>query len=166
MAEKQRGWEGADLGGLYFGKTPLQVNRRYSLTSEMLALLEKIDASRSMAEISQVLGMPPPRLRRCLSRLMEAGLIAPAAPAANGRYLERKTFLEPLKSHLINAVGPMADIILSDVTARMGLDPAQIPVAWAAELVLNLSKEILDSEMKVEFQSAMIALLRNRRPAP
>jgi predicted transcriptional regulator len=146
----------------YFRKAVHRNNRKFVVTSEMLTVLTLIDEIKSLEQLESESRMPPHKVREVISVLMEAGLVAPARQNENGRYLDSKNFMEPLREHLLNAVGPVADFILNDVFVDMNIRPDRVPVSQAADVIINLSKEIVDDEMKAEFQKAMIGRIQRK----
>ena len=60
-------------------------------------------------------------------------------------------FFESMTSALIDAIGPMASIIIQDQIAAMGESKNAFPIARLAQLIDEASREIANEEMKIQF---------------
>jgi hypothetical protein len=58
----------------------------------------------------------------------------------------------------------MAQIVLEDTVAEMHLDPSEIPVDQAADLINHLALEIPDEETRIQFKKAMIPIINKMKP--
>jgi hypothetical protein len=158
--------DASKLENMCFKKTQPPANRKFSITSEMLMVLDKIDESKNILQLHSEVQFPFHQFREILLLLLNIGLIEPSGRNGNGQYLDRKSFLEPMKIHLTEAMGPVADFILAEVFSDMEINPNRIPVDQAAEVILNVSKEIMDSEMKTKFQKTMIKKIPAKKQMP
>jgi hypothetical protein len=96
-------------------------------------------------------------LKRTLAKLLQQGLIEPVkkdVPVLN------EAFVSALKINLSKAIGPMAEILIEDVADEMKINPHDIPINGAAELINNLSLEIPDENRRIEFKKSMIQVLK------
>jgi len=141
---------------LYFRKVIRKDTDRISLDADMIRLLIAIDENKSLYQIADEIGMAAGLFKQTLSRLLKQGLVAPVkkdVPVLD------KTFVEALRINLSRAIGPMAEILIEDVSADMDLDSAGIPINQAAELITNLALEIPDENQRIQFKKAMIQIL-------
>jgi DNA-binding transcriptional ArsR family regulator len=135
-------------------------NDKVSLDADMIRLLIAIDESKSLYQIDDEMDLDHSTFRQALSRLLDQGLIEPVQkdiPVLD------ESFLESLRINLSKAIGPMAEILIADVTEEMELDPNRIPVNQAAEMITHLSLEVPDEENQIQFKRSMINILNTIR---
>ena len=152
------GWTGRS--DIYYRKVIRQDNEKVSLDADMIRLLIAIDESKSLYQIADEVDMDNSTFRQALSRLLDQGLIEPVQkdiPVLD------ESFLESLRINLSKAIGPMAEILIADVTEEMELDPDRIPVNQAAEMITHLSLEVPDEENQIQFKRSMITILNTIR---
>jgi predicted transcriptional regulator len=152
------GWTGRF--DIYFRKVIRTDNEKVSLDADMMRLLIAIDESKSLNQIADEVDMDNTRFRQSLSKLLEQGLIE---PVQKGIPVLDESFLELLRINLSKAIGPMAEILIADVMEEMDLDSAGIPVNHAAELITQLSLEVPDAEIQIQFKKSMLAILNKIR---
>jgi predicted transcriptional regulator len=145
---------------IYFRKVIRTDNEKVSLDADMMRLLIAIDESKSLNQIADEVDMDNTRFRQSLSKLLEQGLIE---PVQKGIPVLDESFLELLRINLSKAIGPIAEILIADVMEEMDLDSAGIPVNHAAELITQLSLEVPDAEIQIQFKKSMLAILNEIR---
>lgn len=148
------GWSGEP--NIYYRKVIRKDNDKISLDADMIRLLIAIDESKSLYQIAEEVSMHSTTFKKTLTKLVQQGLIEPVRKDIP--MLDQK-FLEALRIYLSQAIGPMAEIIIEDVTDEMELNPSEIPVNQAAELIAHLSIEIPDDESRMIFKKSMIQIL-------
>ena len=94
-----------------------------------------------------------------LTQLVKLNLIEPLGKDV--AYLD-ESFIQEMQARLSHAVGPMAEILISDAAAEMNLSVSQIPKMQVAELINVLSMEIPDEDSKIRFKKAMINLIKSK----
>jgi DNA-binding transcriptional ArsR family regulator len=152
------GWTGRS--DIYYRKVIRTDNDKVSLDADMIRLLIAIDESKSLYQIDDEMDLDHSTFRQALSRLLDQGLIEPVQkdiPVLD------ESFLESLRINLSKAIGPMAEILIADVTEEMELDPDRIPVNQAAEMITHLSLEVPDEENQIQFKRSMINILNTIR---
>ena len=152
------GWTGRP--DMYYRKVIRADNDEVSLDADMIRLLIAVDESKSLYQIVEEVDMDNASFKNALSKLLKQGLIE---PVQKGVPVLDKTFLEELRINLSKAIGPIAEILIADVSEEMELDPARIPVNQAAELITHLSLEVPDEENQMQFKKSMIAILNRIR---
>jgi hypothetical protein len=147
--------------GLFFRKVIGRDVRQVSLDADMIRLLLAIDERKSLYQIAAEVEMDSAVFKAALRRLIDQGLIqsVPRPPALLGR-----TFVQVVAMHLARAIGPMAQILIDDCLADLGLDPAGIPVDQGAELVNRIALEIPDESKRSAFKKALIPLINQAIP--
>ena len=145
---------------IYYRKVIRADNDEISLDADMIRLLIAIDESKSLYQIADEVDMDNATFKQALARLLEQGLIE---PVQKNIPLLDESFLESLRINLSKAIGPIAEILIADVSEEMELDPARIPVNQAAELITHLSLEVPDEENQMQFKKSMIAILNRIR---
>lgn len=152
------GWTGRS--DVYYRKVIRSDNEEVSLDADMIRLLIAIDESKSLYQFIDEVDMDNTTFRQTLSKLLEQGLIEPIQkdiPVLD------ETFLELFRINLSKAIGPIAEILVADLMQKMDLNPAEIPVNHAAELITQLSLEVPDRENRIQFKKSMLAILNKIR---
>ncbi len=126
----------------------------------MIRVLLAIDERKSLYQIADEVGLDSTTFKQTLSKLLSQGLIE---PVPKDFPLLDTSFLELLRINLSRAIGPMAEILIEDVTEEMGLDPSKIPIDQAAELITHLSLEVPDEKNQIQFKKSMITILNKVR---
>ena len=153
-----KGWTGG--ADIHYRKVIRADNDQVSLDADMIRLLIAIDESKSLYQIADEVDMDNATFKQALARLLEQGLIE---PVQKNIPLLDESFLESLRINLSKAIGPIAEILIADVSEEMELDPARIPVNQAAELITHLSLEVPDERNQMQFKKSMIAILNRIR---
>ena len=154
----EKGW--TDQSDMYYRKVIRTDNDEVSLDADMIRLLIAIDEGKSLYQIADEVDMDSTTFKQTLSKLQDQGLIEPVQKDIP---ILGDTFLESLRINLSKAIGPMAQILIEDVTEEMGLDTAKIPVNHAAELITRLSLEVPDEQSQMQFKKSMIGILNKIR---
>jgi len=149
----------SDQFDLYFRKVTRKDSDEISLDADMIRLLIAVDENKSLYQIADEVDMERTSLKTTLSKLLKQGLIEPVKKDIP--YLDR-AFLEALRVNLSKIIGPMAEILIEDVVAKMNLINSEIPKNQAAELINNLSLEIPEEKDRLEFKKSMLAILNKK----
>jgi hypothetical protein len=152
------GW--TDLSDAYYRKVISRDNDKVLLDADMIRLLIAIDENKSLYQISEEVDMDKTAFKGAVSRLLEQGLIEPVK--RNILTLDNN-FLKSLRINLSGAIGPMAEILIEELAADMELNPSEIPVNQAAELIAQLSLEIPNEEIRMQFKKSMLDVLNKNK---
>jgi DNA-binding MarR family transcriptional regulator len=127
----------------------------------MIRLLLVIDEHKSLYQIAAEVEMDGTSFKRTLQRLLEQGLVETVQKPTPrlGR-----TFLQAVRMHLTQVIGPVAEIVLEDAAAELNINPSEIPVDQAAELIHRISREIPDEDSRTQFQKSIIPILNKLKP--
>jgi len=147
--------------GVYYRKRIRRDLQSVSLNADMIRLLLVIDEHKSLYQISAEAEMDAATFKRTLGRLLEQGLVEPVQRDALP--LDR-TFLNAMRLNLSRLIGPMAEILIDEVMAEMGLSPSNIPSDQAAEIINRLALEIPDEPSRIQFKKLMIPILNKVKP--
>lgn len=147
--------------GVYYRKRIRRDLQSVSLNADMIRLLLVIDEHKSLYQISAEAEMDAATFKRTLGRLLEQGLVEPVQRDALP--LDR-TFLHAMRLNLSRLIGPMAEILIDEVMAEMGLSPSNIPSDQAAEIINRLALEIPDEPSRIQFKKSMIPILNKVKP--
>jgi len=147
--------------GVYYRKRIRRDLQSVSLNADMIRLLLVIDEHKSLYQISAEAEMDAATFKRTLGRLLEQGLVEPVQRDALP--LDR-TFLHAMRLNLSRLIGPMAEILIDEVMAEMGLSPSKIPSDQAAEIINRLALEIPDEPSRIQFKKSMIPILNKVKP--
>jgi hypothetical protein len=127
-----------------------------SLNADMIRLLLVIDEGKSLYQISAEAEMHAATFKQTLAALLAQGLIEPVqrdAPPLD------HSFLNAMRSNLARVVGPMAEILMDDVMAEMGLNASRFPLEQAAEIINRVALEIPEEGSRIQFKKSMIPIL-------
>jgi hypothetical protein len=152
------GWSGRP--DAYYRKIIRKDNDAVSLDADMIRLLIAIDENKNLYQIAEEVNVGTAEFKKALSKLLDQGLIEPVQkdiPVLD------QSFIETLRLNLSRAIGPMAEILIEDMTAEMEMDPSAIPINQAAELIAHLSLEVPDEENRMQFKKSMLAILNKIR---
>ncbi len=152
------GWTGRP--DAYYRKVIRKDNDQVSLDADMIRLLIAIDENKSLSQIAEEVNMGNATFNKALSKLLDQGLIGQVKKDIP---LLDQSFIETLRINLSRAIGPMAEILIEDLAAEMELTPSEIPIDQAAELIANLSLEVPDEEIRMQFKKSMLAILNKIR---
>ena len=142
---------------IYFRKVERLDSEEICLDADMIRLLIAIDDNKDVAQIGNDVGMDNATLNSTLKKLLALQLIKPIKKEA--RQLGRR-FTQALIQSLSRAVGPMAEILVEDAAANLGLRLNSIPPNRAAELISALSQEIPEEEARIQFKKTMLAVIQ------
>ena len=152
------GWN--DLSDAYYRKVIRSDNDKVLLDADMIRLLIAIDENKSLFQVSEEVDMENTAFKGAITKLLEQGLIEPVRKAT---VVLGNTFLNTLRINLSSAIGPMAEILIEELAADMELNPSEIPANQAAELIAQLSMEIPNEEVRMQFKKNMIAVLNKSK---
>jgi|CXWK01.1.fsa_nt_gi hypothetical protein len=135
------------------------------LRAEDWSVLTQLDGEKTILEIAEASQLNELFTSKIISRLHELGLIelvavqmAEPAPAAD---FVDDGFIAAVEADLIQAIGPMASIVVEDCAEQMGHGRGSIPKDAVPELIERLANEIPDSARRTKFQEAMLERMRN-----
>lgn len=135
------------------------------LRAEDWSVLTQLDGEKTVTEIAEASQLNELFTSKILCRLHELGLIelaaiqmAEAAPAVDA---VDEAFIAQIEADLIQAIGPMAAIIIDDCAEQMGHSRGEIPKDAVPELVERLANEISDPVRRNKFQEAMLDRMKD-----
>ncbi|MBF0396336.1 MAG: hypothetical protein HQK78_06160 [Desulfobacterales bacterium] len=146
-----------DISGLVFKRVVKSDQGEVALSSQMLQVLMELDGKKNLGSVSKSLGVAMIDLRKIISKLYQNKLIIKVE--ASVAVLD-KGFWDYLGENLSQAMGPIAEILIEDEIADMGLSKGKVPKSKAAEIVSLLARQIPREEKKVAFQQAMVKKLK------
>ena len=152
------GWTGS--ADAYYRKVIRRDNDKVLLDADMIRLLIAIEEDKSLYQVSEEVDMDNTTFKRAISKLLEQGLIE---TVKKHRVVLDKTFLDALRVNLSRAIGPIAEILIEDLAAEMQVNLSAIPLNQAAELIAQLSLEIPNEDIQMQFKKSMIAILNKFR---
>jgi hypothetical protein len=147
---------GGELSRMFFKKKVSTDIGQVTLNSDMIRVLTVIHEDKDMAQVAQELTMNPLSLRETLTRLLELGVIEPVQKTIQ---LLDSRFMDTLKALFSEEVGPLAEFIIEDRIAEMGLIESGVPVHRAEELINHLAGEIPESDRRAVFRQSVIDII-------
>jgi len=132
----------------------------FSLDSHMFKVLMELDGKKSLAAVTEKIGLNMGNIRRVISKLLELKLIEPIQSTISTL---DKGFFEGLCAQLSLAVGPIAEILIEDAVTDLGHSLSQVPDYRAAELVDLLAQHIQREDKRIDFKHNMVKQIREKR---
>lgn len=148
-----------ELSGMVFRRIVRKDMGEFSFDNHMLSVLMEMDGRQKIGSVAEKTGLSLADLREIVSKLLGLKLIEPAQAAVK---MLDKDFLDTLSTEMSLAVGPIAEVIIEDAVADLGLNLTQVPSQRAAELVELLAREIQRDEKKAEFKQNMIRKIKEK----
>lgn len=143
--------------GVYYRKRIRKDLPSVSLNADMIRLLLVIDERKSIYQLSAEAEMDAATFKRTIGSLLGQGLIE---PVQRDTLPLDHTFLHAMRLNLARVIGPMAEILIDDVMAELGLSPSHIPADQAAEIINRLAREIPGEPSQIQFKKSMIPILK------
>ena len=143
-----------DLPQRYFKKTIRNDIEKVTLDAEMIRLLMAIDENKNISQVARAAEMNLSRVRDILGKLLKLELVVQVTKEII--YIDR-AFIGFLKTKLSEAVGPMSEILIEDITDEMGLQIDRIPVDAAPDFVRNIAREIPQEENRTLFEDVLFS---------
>lgn len=132
---------------------------QFSLDGRMLKVLMALDGKKDLGRVAGELRMELGLLKKIIQLLYRKKLIRKIEETV--RVIDGD-FFDFLNAQLSRAVGPIAEILIEDEIAEFSPNPNAVPCSRSAELVEVLARQIPREEKKVEFQKAMIEIIRSK----
>lgn len=134
------------------------------LRHEDWSVLTQLDGERTVKEISEETQLNELFTSKIICRLYELGLLEfvgyQAAPQQLAVDAVDSAFVNNIEADLIQAIGPMAPIVIDDCAEQMGHNRNEIPKEAVPELVERLANEIPDVARRNKFQEAMLERMK------
>ena len=135
------------------------------LRAEDWSVLTQLDGEKTILDIAEASQLNELFTSKIICRLHELGLIellsiqvAEAAPIVD--YVD-DAFIRRVETDLMQAIGPMASIVVDDCAEQMGHSRSSIPKDAVPELIERLANEIPDPTRRNKFQEAMLDRMRD-----
>ena len=148
-----------DVSGKVFRRVTKADLGEFSLDGNMLNVLMSLDGKKDLPAVASELGLSLDDARRVMSRLLELGL---AESVEAESVAVDQEFLDYLNNQLVNAVGPVAGVLMEDVARDLGHELTKFPGNRAAELIVQLSQEIQQEDMKHQFKQNMLNKIKEK----
>ena len=125
-------------------------------------VLSKVDSSRSVQEIAEILRIPFAYTAKVIFNLHKSGLVEIVNPSSRplGDVVPPPLF-EHLTSILTEVMGPMAPLVLRDQIDSLGESQDNFPESKLDELIGLISKEISDGKLRNKFEESMLQEISN-----
>jgi hypothetical protein len=135
------------------------------LRAEDWSVLTQLDGEKSVLEIAEASQLNELFTSKIICRLHELGLIELAAiqTAAPAPVLDLvdESYIASVESDLMQAIGPMAAIVVDDCAEQMGHSRDAMPKEAIPEFVERLANEIPDSARRTKFQESMLDRMKD-----
>ena len=125
-------------------------------------VLSKVDGSRSVQEIAEILRIPFAYTAKVIFNLHKSGLVEIVNPSSRplGDVVPPPLF-ERLTTILMEVMGPMAPLVLRDQIDSLGESQDSFPESKLDELIGLISKEISDGKLRNKFEESMLQEISN-----
>ena len=125
-------------------------------------VLSKLDGSRTVHEVAELLRIPFAYIAKVLYNLHKSGLVDVAEPALkSAKDLVPPALLNRVTGILTDVIGPMAPFVLRDQIEALGESPESLPEAKLEDLITLIGKEIGNGQLKNKFEESMFQEIAN-----
>jgi hypothetical protein len=135
------------------------------LRAEDWSVLTQLDGEKTVMEIADASQLNELFTSKIICRLYELGLLElvaiQAAEAAPPVDFVEESFVTSVEADLMQAIGPMASIVIDDCAEQMGHSRFELPKEAVPEFVERLANEIPDVARRTRFQEAMLDRMRS-----
>ena len=148
-----------DASGQVFQRITKADLGEFSLDGKMLNILMSLDGQKDLAGIAEEQGLDLDTVQQVMSRLVDLGLaerVGTDSPTVD------QEFLDYLTNQFLEAVGPIATVLMEDVARDLGYELADLPGNRAAELIIQLSQEIQQEERRNRFKQNMLNMIKEK----
>ena len=125
---------------------------KISMSPQVLDILMKLDGSRTVSAVAKEADVTMMAMRKLLTKLQHHQLIEPVEKAEKGL---DPLFLEQLQTHLAEAIGPVAGMVITDTLKNLGLSTEYLPKSKAQQLVDQLAARIPVDHDQQNFRNVM-----------
>lgn len=135
------------------------------LRAEDWSVLTQLDGEKTVMDIAEASQLNELFTSKIICRLYELGLIELVSiqmsePQMAVDYVEDR-FVSMVETELMQAIGPMASIVVDDAAEQMGHSRSAIPMDMVPELIERLANEIPDPARRTKFQEAMLDRMKD-----
>ena len=125
-------------------------------------VLSKIDGSRTVQEIAEILRIPFAYTAKVIFNLHKSGLVEIVNPSSRARTdTVPPPLFDRLTSILTEAMGPMAPLVLRDQIDNLGESQDNFPETKLDDLIGLISKEISDGKLRQKVEESMLQEISN-----
>ena len=125
-------------------------------------VLTKLDGARTVQEVAELLRIPFAYTAKVIYNLHKAGLVECAPPMAKSTAdLVPVALLNRVTTILTEVLGPMAPLVLRDQIEALGESPDSLPEDKLDDLIMLISKEIGEGQLKNKFEESMLQEISN-----
>ncbi|MBD3288509.1 DUF4388 domain-containing protein [candidate division KSB1 bacterium] len=122
-------------------------------------IITQINGVRTVSDIVDLTGNDEFEIAKTIYNLILSGLIQEKATHRTQTTNVTTSFFETLEQELIDAIGPMASIIIDEAIEKFGADRSVFPGSKVPALVEKVSLEIKDEAKRLNFSQNMIRSL-------
>lgn len=144
----------SDISTKVYRKTSTGLTATVELDFETLQVFTAINGKSHLSKVAQQAGVSIPVLWKAVAKLTRLGLIESGEDATN--VTMGKVFADKLHKELTKAVGPMSNLLITNVVKITNISWPQIPRDRARELIHRLVVQIPDDDLKDKFQKIML----------
>jgi hypothetical protein len=137
-----------------YRKTKKGLTATVDLDFETLQVFTAINGQSQLSAVAQQAGVSIPALWKAIAKLTRLGLIESGASANN--LTMGKSFADKLHKELTKAVGPMSNLLITNVVKITNITWPHIPRNRARELIYRLVVQIPNDNLKDKFQKTML----------
>lgn len=140
-----------------FKRSPDKNLADFSLDISLLNVAWAMDGTRDLATVAREDNYNLEDLSKQVQKLLDMGVLQLEGGA---KIHVSKELVDHMIQEFAQAVGPMADVIIEDVVAKMGHSLHAFPRHKFQQLVNQLINEIQDSQSQEKFKNGMTGKMR------
>lgn len=142
------------INNMRFRKTDLKLTDEISFDFDLLKLYLAIDENKSVSSIFKETQLEIAIFKECFITLFKRKLIEPA----EGKKIQyvNGSFYNRLREVLIDASGPLGDILIEEVAEEMNVEPYKIPKEKLADFINKIAASIPSDKQSSKFREIML----------
>lgn len=144
---------------LVFRMCPRPEAGEIRLAPEEWQIVSQIDGAKSVQEIKDNLGLAANEIVKTISRLTDNGLIEATEGDPENDDCLTPELVTSIHSELASRIGPIASLIIEDISEELGYDLKHFPVKKMEQFLERLTEEIPNPAQQETFQKATSALI-------
>ncbi len=131
----------------------------FSIDRQLLRVFLAFDGKKTLDKVAIETNIDMGAMREIVSRLLALELIE---PADKEKLTLDEEFVNYLKVQLSLALGPIAGVLIEEITGELGHPVTQFPSSQAAELIDQLAREIQRDEKRNTFRLNMVKKIKEK----
>ncbi len=146
----------AKIQDRHYRRTDRADKDEISFDSDMLRLFLAIDDSKTLWDVSKEVKMSSEVFKTSLIKLIQLKLIEQVEDKPD---LVDQSVLAKIRDILVQLMGPLGEVLLTDAAKDLSLEDNKIPAAMAEKFIDCIAQNIPGEKQREEFRRAMLRVM-------